>query len=54
MARRKPTRPPGKPPTELVPRLREAVEVVDEALDRLAREPKPARRRRVRPPSGGR
>ena len=54
MARRKSTRPPGSGPSELVPRLREAVEVLDEALDRLAGKPKPARRRRVRPTSGGR
>ena len=49
MARRKTPKPPGVAPAELVPRLRAAVEVLDEALERLARTKQPARRRGSRP-----
>lgn len=43
MARRELPKRSGKQPTDLVPRLKAAVEVVDEALDRLA-DPAKARR----------
>ena len=48
MARRELPKRRGKQPTDLVPRLKVAVEVVDEALDRLAgpAKPRPAARPR--------
>jgi len=49
MAKRKSPPPRGEPPTELAPRLRAAVKVVDEALDQLAEAGKPVLRRRTPP-----